>query len=199
MAEKLKRLEADPSQTSFYVTLEYYKQVLADVEKLDEDFPPVSLEQKAEVERVIFQEARYLDELRLEDWLSMFSKETLYWVPTVPGGGDPRKEVSIAFDDRRRLEDRVYRIRTGYAYSQLPLSKTRRMISNLEVAPGDNSDELYARCNFIIYEFRVGVVRSFAGWVGYKLVKEENEWKIGLKMIHLIDSDQAHDNLTFLL
>ncbi|RST77726.1 aromatic-ring-hydroxylating dioxygenase [Siminovitchia acidinfaciens] len=177
----------------------FYENVLSDVKVFDGDFPPVSLELRAEAERVLFKESRLIDELRLEEWLSLFSEESLYWVPTVPGGGDPRKEVSIAFDDRRRLEDRIYRIRTGYAYSQLPLSRTRRMLTNIEVTERHSTDELFVRTNFILSEFRVGVLESFSGWIGYKMIKEKGEWKIKLKMVNLIDSDQAHDNLTFIL
>lgn len=189
----------DTSLYSYYVTNAFYESALSDVKVFEDDFSPVSLELKSEAERIVFKEARLVDELRLEEWLSLYSKELLYWVPTVPGGGDPRKEVSIAFDDRRRLEDRIYRIRTGFAYSQLPLSRTRRMLTNLEVTQSMHANELFVRANFVLYEFRVGVLDSFAGWMGYKLVKEEGDWKIKMKMVNLIDSDQAHDNLTFIL
>lgn len=181
------------------MTPQFYENTLADVKRMEDDFLPVSVERKDEAERVLLKEARLLDELRLEEWLSLYSKKCLYWIPTIPGGGDPRKEVSIAFDDRRRLEDRVYRIRTGYAYSQLPLSRTRRMITNIEVTEGSNENELLIRSNFCLHEFRVGVLRSFAGWTGYKLQKENDDWKIAMKMVNLIDSDQAHKNLTFML
>lgn len=187
------------SQTSFYVTKEFYENILLAVEQFEEDFIPVSPKLTTEIERVLYQEARLVDELRLEEWLSLYSKECLYWVPTIPGGGNPKKEVSIAFDDRRRLEDRVYRIRTGYAYSQLPLSRTRRMLTNIEVKEGSSEDEVFVRANYILYEFRVGNLRSFAGWIGYKIIKEDEVWKIALKMVNLIDADQAHENLTFIL
>lgn len=190
---------ADTSQTSFYVTKEFYEKTLEDVKKFDEEFIPVSLELCEEMKQLLYKEARYIDELQLEDWLNMYSKECLYWVPTIPGGGDPETEVSIAFDDRRRLEDRVYRIRTGYAYSQLPLSRTRHMLTNIEVTEGQNEAEIYVRANFILYEFRVNKTRSFAGWTGYKIIKEDGEWKIAIKMMNLIDADQAHDNLTFIM
>ena len=49
--------------------------------------------------------------------------------------GDPRREIAISFDDRRRMEDRIYRLRTGYAWSQAPKSRTVRMITNVEVSP----------------------------------------------------------------
>ena len=50
-----------------------------------------------------------------------------------PEAGDPRREIAISFDDRRRMEDRIYRLRTGYAWSQAPKSRTVRMVSNVEV------------------------------------------------------------------
>src|SRR5690625_1047359 len=114
---------ADTSKYSYYVDDEFYAETLLDMKKLEESFLSVSLETYQEIEQVLFQEARLIDELKLEEWLEMYSDKCLYWIPTVPGGGEPTREVSIAFDDRRRLEDRVYRIRTGYAYSQLPLSR----------------------------------------------------------------------------
>ena len=191
--------EVNTSVVSHYVNNEFYENILSELKIFDDNFLSATLEQKAQVEQVLFQEARLIDELRLEEWLDMYTRECLYWVPTVPGGGDPRKEVSIAFDDRRRLEDRVYRLRTGYAYSQLPLSRTRRMLTNIEVAEGKSQDELYVRANFILSEFRVGKLESFSGWIAYKLVRENTDWKISMKMVNLIDSDQAHDNLTFIL
>lgn len=187
------------SQTSFYITDAFYENALNDVAFLSERFVPVSNELKTEIEQVLFEEARLVDELRLEEWLALYSEECLYWIPTVPGGGKPKEEVSIAFDDRRRLEDRVYRLRTGYAYSQLPLSRTRRMLTNIEITEGNNPKEIYVRTNFILYEFRVGEISNFAGWVGYKIVRENDDWKIAFKMVNLIDADQAHNNLTFIL
>jgi len=184
---------------SHYIDNDFYENILAELKIFDDNFLTATPEQKAQAEQVLFQEARLIDELRLEEWLDMYTKECLYWVPTVPGGGNPRKEVSIAFDDRRRLEDRVYRLRTGYAYSQLPLSRTRRMITNIEVVEGSCQDELYVRANFILSEFRVGKLESFSGWLAYKLVRENRNWEIGMKMVNLIDSDQHHDNLTFIL
>ena len=63
----------------------------------------------------------------------MYAPECIYWVPGTPEAGDPRREIAISFDDRRRMEDRIYRLRTGYAWSQAPKSRTVRMVSNVEV------------------------------------------------------------------
>src|SRR5439155_10052594 len=73
---------------------------------------------------LIEREARLLDQLRFDEWLAMYAPECIYWVPATTTGGDPRREVAISFDDRRRMEDRIYRLRTGYAWSQAPKSRT---------------------------------------------------------------------------
>ena len=77
----------------------------------------------------------------------MFTPECVYWIPSTPTGGDPRKEIAITFDDRRRLEDRVYRLRTGYAWSQKPKSRTVRMVSNVEVFDAGRTDTRMVRSN----------------------------------------------------
>lgn len=197
MVEQSRRLNT--SFYSYYVDDTFYEQLVMDLREWDKDFIPVEDPERFQCERVILKEARLLDELRFEEFLSLYTKTCLYWVPITPGGGDPRKEVSLAFDDRRRLEDRIYRLRTGYAYSQLPMSRTRRMITNMEFSYDKSRNEVRVRSNFIIFEYRVGQLRSFAGWYGHKLRHEEAEWKIDVKMVNLIDSDQAHENLTFML
>ena len=85
-----------------------------------------------------------------------------------PTGGDPRKEIAITFDDRRRLEDRVYRLRTGYAWSQKPKSRTVRMVSNVEVFDAGRTDTRMVRSNVMIAEFRGFETRCLYGWFGHK-------------------------------
>ena len=64
------------------------------------------------------------------------------------------------FDDRRRLEDRVYRLRTGFAWSQAPASRTVRLITNVEVFATDRDDTRMLRSNFLISEFWGDETRS---------------------------------------
>ena len=56
-------------------------------------------------------EARLLDQGRFEDWLALFADACLFWIPGSPGG-DPKREIAVAFDDRRQLEGRIFRLRT---------------------------------------------------------------------------------------
>jgi 3-phenylpropionate/cinnamic acid dioxygenase small subunit len=135
-------------------------------------------------------EARLLDEGRYEEWLGLFAPQCVYWIPGRPGASDPRREVSVAFDDRRRLEDRIYRLRTGSAWSQTPASRTVRVVANVEVF--ENS---MVRSNLLVHEFRAGETRIWAAWCGYRL----KEGRIEVKQVNLLDCDQNLRNPSLLL
>ncbi len=149
-------------------------------------------------EGLLFREARLLDDGEFEPWLDLFSRECAYWIPATHPPGDPRREVTQEFHDRRRLEDRVARIRTGHAYSQVPPTRTSHLLANLEVA-AIGPAELRARASFAIHTYRMEVHRTLAGWCGYVLIREDGDWKIQLKQINLIDADQGQENNSFFL
>jgi benzoate/toluate 1,2-dioxygenase beta subunit len=142
-------------------------------------------------------EARLLDQGRFEDWLGLYAAQCVYWVPATPGG-DPRREVAVAFDDRRRLEDRVYRLRTGHAWSQAPASRTVRLVSNIEVfAHGEAS--LRVRSNFLLVDWRAGEKQIWSGWCGHRLRLREERYEIEVRQVNLIDCDQNLRNPSILL
>jgi 3-phenylpropionate/cinnamic acid dioxygenase small subunit len=143
-------------------------------------------------------EARILDEGRFEEWLALFSDECLFWVPGSPGG-DPKREIAIAFDDRHQLESRIYRLRTGYAWSQVPASRTSRIVSNVEAFGGAGDSVVMVRSSFLITEFRGGEARTFAGWNAHRLARSLHGWKIMVKQINLLDCDQNLRNPSALL
>ncbi|MEM8504511.1 MAG: aromatic-ring-hydroxylating dioxygenase subunit beta [Cyanobacteria bacterium P01_D01_bin.1] len=193
----------NPSRYSCYIDDAFYRELTDGLQDWDrESLPvdaPVDMEVRSHCQALLFREAGLLDDGRFDDWLELFFPECLYWVPSVVRGGDPRTEVSIAFDDRRRLEDRIYWLQGGFAYSQTPRSRTSRTISNIEVLQGSTTEAANVRSNFVIHEFRQGEMRSLAGWYGHRLKKQNDRWQIRQKMVNLIDCDQGQDNLTFLL
>ena len=147
---------------------------------------------------LLYREARLLDEGRFEDWLAQFAPECLFWIPGSPGG-DPRREIAVAFDDRHQLEGRIYRLRTGYAWSQIPQARTSRIVSNVEAFGAPGADVCMLRASFLISEIRSGERRTFAGWNGYRVVRAASSWKIQVKQINLIDCDQNLRNPSLLL
>jgi 3-phenylpropionate/cinnamic acid dioxygenase small subunit len=146
---------------------------------------------------LLHREARLLDQGRFDDWLALYSEDCIYWIPGTPGG-DPRREVAIAFDDRRRLEDRVFRLRTGHAWSQWPASRTVRMVSNIEVFSGA-TDRLLMRSNFLTTDFRNGETRFWSGWCGHRLRRRDGRLEIEARQVNLVDCDQNLRNPSLIL
>jgi benzoate/toluate 1,2-dioxygenase beta subunit len=181
----------DPSLTSHYVTDAFYRALSASFTDWQRDALAVS--DAAERDRfrlLIEREARLLDQLMFDEWLAMYAPECIYWVPSTPEGGDPRREIAITFDDRRRMEDRIYRLRTGYAWSQAPKSRTVRMVTNVEVFATARADTRMVRSNFLISEFRPDGVRFLSGWCGHRFVEQDGRWLIAVRQVNLIDCDQ---------
>jgi benzoate/toluate 1,2-dioxygenase beta subunit len=181
----------DPSLTSYYVTEAFYQQLVDDFTDWQRD--DLAVTDPAERDRfrmLVEREARLLDQLDFDAWLAMYAPECIYWVPGTPNAGDPRREIAISFDDRRRMEDRIYRLRTGYAWSQAPKSRTVRLITNVEVFAAKRGAARMVRSNFLISEFRVDGTRTLAGWCGHRCVEHGGRWLIAVRQVNLIDCDQ---------
>jgi benzoate/toluate 1,2-dioxygenase beta subunit len=190
----------DPSRSSYYVSDAFYRDLVAHFTDWQRDELAVADPVERERFRMLLErEARLLDQLRYEDWLKLYAPECIYWVPSTPQAGDPRREVSVMFDDRRRLEDRVYRLRTGFAWSQAPASRTVRMISNVEVFATDSDVARMLRSNFLISEFWGDEIRLLSGWSGHRVVYQNERWEIAAKQVNLLDCDQPIRNPSIVL
>ncbi|MFN3889522.1 MAG: aromatic-ring-hydroxylating dioxygenase subunit beta [Beijerinckiaceae bacterium] len=190
----------DPSRSSYYVDGEFYRTLIARFENWQNDARIVNdLAERDAFRALLEREARLLDQHRYEDWLKMFTPECVYWAPGRPDGGDPRTEIAVIFDDRRRLEDRVYRLRTGYAWSQAPRSRTVRLVGNVEVFATEDASRRMVRANFLISEFWDDETRLLSGWCGYNMERAGGGWLIQAKQINLIDCDQCIRNPSIIL
>jgi 3-phenylpropionate/cinnamic acid dioxygenase small subunit len=186
--------------TPHYIDDEYYQKLVSDFSgwrRADREVTdPVF---RDSCRRFLDLEARFLDEIRLEDWLKLYAPNCVYWVPSSAEGADPRKEVSISFDDRRRLEDRIFRLSTGAAWSQRPTSRTVRLISNIEVYATDQLEIVMVRSNFQTTEFRAGETRLWSGRYSHRLRDVGNEFEILVKQVNLINYDQNLRNPSIIL
>ena len=177
--------DTNPSRSSHYVNDALYRELVTHFSDWQDDARAITdVAIRDAFRQLLEREARFLDQLRYEDWLKMYAAECIYWVPSTPGAGDPRREISVMFDDRRRLEDRVYRLRTGFAWSQAPASRTVRMISNVEVFATAKDDTRMLRSNFLISD---------------RGVRDGAQWRIQAKQVNLIDCDQCIRNPSIIL
>ncbi|OBC01775.1 hypothetical protein A5784_16795 [Mycobacterium sp. 852013-50091_SCH5140682] len=188
----------DPAAVSRYINPELYARIVRDAHQWDLPVTrPDRLVQRG-CEALLYREARLLDEGKFEEWLDMFVPELVYWVPATPGGGQPDREVTIAFDDRRRLEDRIIWLRNAFIWSQIPRSRTVRSISNIEVIDADDGDYLI-RSVVNIAEVRGGHRDNYAGYCIHRVRSGEGGLKIVSKQVNLVDSDLSHHGSSIIL
>jgi benzoate/toluate 1,2-dioxygenase subunit beta len=153
---------------------------------------------RSEAEDIIYMEARLLDERRYEQWLGMFTADATYWVPANGEGVDPAREVAIVYDDIPRLTGRIERLTSGGAHAQSPPSKTRRVVSNVQIEES-SEDAATVLCAFIMYELRRSKERVFAGRGEYRMRCENGRWKLASKKAILVNNAEVIDNLTFIV
>jgi 3-phenylpropionate/cinnamic acid dioxygenase small subunit len=150
------------------------------------------------VERFLYKEARLMDEHAYDEWLALWAASALYWVPCNRDDADPRREVSIIYDDRAALEARIERLKSGAAFAQDPKSRLRRLVSNVEIEE-QRDGESVVHSNFDITEVRRGERRTIAGRAMHRLRRRGDDFEIVSKKVMLVDNDEPLRNLTFLL
>ena len=162
-----------------------------------------------EAEQFLYAEARLLDERRFEEWEALFTDDGVYWLPIDPDV-DPARAVAIIYDDRTRLHERVYRLARTPVLDQNPSSKTIRFVSNVEVENGrpdrDSGADVTVHCRQLITEVRPGgagqqglnTPRFFAARCEYRLRRVGDAWRIALKKVVLLTSDEPQYNLSFI-
>ncbi len=147
-----------------------------------------------EVQQFLFREARLLDERRFKEWVELFTDDALYWAPILTNrtGRDARLEVqkfgeSAHFEDGKvSLTNRVKRFDTGMAWAEVPPSRTRHLISNVEIEPIEGSEDLRVRSAFIVYRSHLESDEEiYAGARTDVLRRRGDGWAIARREIHL--------------
>ena len=153
---------------------------------------------KDQVEQFLFHEADCMDEGRYDEWLSLWDKKGVYWIPCEPDDVDPTRQVSIVYDDHDRLTDRIERLKSPTMHTQRPRSRMRRIVGNVML--NDTGDgEIEVRSNFILVELRRGEQDNFAGKSIHRLKKSSDGFTILHKKVLLVQSEEPIGVLTFLL
>jgi 3-phenylpropionate/cinnamic acid dioxygenase small subunit len=158
---------------------------------------------RSDAEAFLFREARLLDEGRLDEWLALFAEECLYWLPILDEASD--LEPSLVYDNRARLEERIFRLNETRAFAQEPPSRTQHNISNVEVVES-GSTTARVRCNLTLFEVRVGDASQpdlgkpqvLAGRCEY-VIASGPDLRIAQKKVLLLTRDLPLSNLSFII
>jgi 3-phenylpropionate/cinnamic acid dioxygenase small subunit len=150
-----------------------------------------------EVEQFLYREARLLDERRLWEWLDLLTDDVHYWMPlrSTRARGEEDEEFtrphenSYFDDDKTLLRMRLEKLDTGFSWSEDPPSRTRHLVTNVEITPTAKDGEVQVECCLLVYRSRLGTDEDW--WVGKRqdtLRRVDGEWKIVRRHIFL---DQA--------
>jgi 3-phenylpropionate/cinnamic acid dioxygenase small subunit len=159
-----------------------------------------------QVERFLYHEARLLDERRFREWLDLWTEDAHYWMPVrstrIPKESkamvimnpdnyeeeELAKEGELAYFDETKetITLRIQRLETGMAWAEIPPSRTRRIISNIELEGGNKNGEVVAFSNFLVYRNRRETEQDF--FVGRRedlLRRADGQWKIARRKVVL--------------
>lgn len=135
---------------------------------------------RSEAEDFLYREAALLDAWLLDAWLELLADDARYLVPSNDAReGNPAETLFTIADDYARIKGRVARLKDPMAHVEFPHSRTRRMITNVRVEPGDARDETVVHANFTVHRFRRGgQVSQYVGRYRYVLREEGGATKI---------------------
>ena len=153
-----------------------------------------------EATRLLYREARLLDEGRFEEWLELFTPDGVYWVPSRRGQSDPRGVASIIYEDRAILALRVERLAQARAHALSPMPRTTHLVTNIELLEAaDDHSAAGIGCALIVVEHRNDRQRIYSGHGRYMLRRTDGVLRIASKRVDLVDCDAIQAPISILL
>jgi 3-phenylpropionate/cinnamic acid dioxygenase small subunit len=152
-----------------------------------------------QVEQFLYREARLADEHDYDGWESLWTDDGLYWVPANDDDTDRMTRMSIIHDNRNRISTRIKQFNTGRRLSQVPASRLRRIVSNVEVLGTEENGDALVEANFVLVESRERGKEIWAGRYTYRLRLVEGELRMSYKKVALVDNARAIPTLSFLI
>ena len=146
-----------------------------------------------EVEQLLYQEARLLDDWNLDGWLTLYTKDARYVVPTTDlPEGDPSTDLVFIDDDYTRMAARVVRLNSRHAHREYPWSRTRRFIGNVMVT-GAEGDEIEATASVAVWRFRAGESSPYIGRYDVRMRRVDGELRLCFKRA-ILDLEELSDH-----
>lgn len=174
----------------------------------------VTLEEHFAIEQFLFREARLLDERKFNDWLCLLDEAIHYYMPTrrvvkttaKEGRWDVEEELSgdnemaILSDNILTLSVKVSRLMDGLSFSENPMSRTIRFISNVEVQSTDDKDIYRVYSNIHVNRTRLETDNhDFYAARRDIIQRRENDFAIKERRIVLNETVVGSPNISFFL
>jgi benzoate/toluate 1,2-dioxygenase subunit beta len=153
---------------------------------------------RTQVERFLFNEARLMDDHRYDDWLALWAlADATYWIPANADDIDPARNVSIVYDRRGQLRNRVHRLKeTLWLKEQAP--RLKRLVGNIDIET-ESADELTVSSNFILVELHRRSQIIWAGRTVHRLLPHDQSFRIKYKKVVLLNNNEPLPNMLFLI
>jgi 3-phenylpropionate/cinnamic acid dioxygenase small subunit len=148
------------------------------------------------IERFLFHEARLIDAHRYDDWHALWDEDATYWVPANDDDSDPARNVSVIYDRRGQLRNRIQRLReTLWLKEAAP--RLKRLISNIEAE--EDGGLVNVTANFILAELHHHRQIIWAGSTIHKLIPHGDTFRIRFKKVILLNNNEPLPNMLFLI
>ena len=145
-------------------------------------------------------EARLADEGRYDEWEALWDDDGVYWIPAGGDNPDPDRQLSFAYDNRARIASRVRQLSSGTHHTQVPPSRLRRLISNIEILAEAADGVLSVGSNFLLTEYRRGALTLWAGRVLHQLRPHPaGGFRMAQKKVLLVNNTGDIPTLSFLI
>ncbi|MFS0597662.1 aromatic-ring-hydroxylating dioxygenase subunit beta [Peribacillus frigoritolerans] len=148
---------------------------------------------KCQFEQWLYDEAQLLDDIEFDDWFDLMHSSLRYQMPVrVNKEGVERPDYSTDMftfnDDIELLKLRVDRLKTDYAWAEIPPSRTRRFVSNVRVKDYVEGEKAVVKSYLLIYRSRSTDIQHdlISGERNDEFVFEEGKWKLS-KRIFIVD------------
>jgi 3-phenylpropionate/cinnamic acid dioxygenase small subunit len=151
-----------------------------------------------DVEQFLFREASYMDNHDYERWLALWDTDPLYWVPCNNDDVDPMAQISIIYDRREQLEQRVKRMKGHLAHAQSPRSRLMRVVSNVQIL-GATPNQISVSSAFVVGESRLDVQTVWIGRSIHTLTRRGGDFLMKQKKVLLLNNASPLGNLQFLI
>ncbi|VVN97828.1 aromatic-ring-hydroxylating dioxygenase subunit beta [Pseudomonas fluorescens] len=158
---------------------------------------------RMQVEDFLFYEAELLDGWKLDEWAALYTEDARYEIASPatedPINADPDQTLFLVADGIMRIRARAVRLSKKTAHAEYPHSKTRHLVTNVRVSPG-NDDETRVRANFAVYRTKEETTTVYMGEAHLILVQDGDAIKVRRKRC-ILDLNSLYDQgrLTIIL